>query len=55
MELKYQSDEIDLVTVIKKLLENRLGLGLIVHKFENGNWIEFYNDSRRMKYKEFED
>ncbi|WP_299890694.1 hypothetical protein [uncultured Lacinutrix sp.] len=53
-ELKYKGMDIDLTIVIQKLIKSKLRLGLIVQKFEDGYWIEKYNDAKRMKYKEFD-
>ncbi len=53
-ELKYKGIDIDLTSVIQNLNKNKLRLGLIVQKFEDGYWVEKYNDSKRIKYKEFD-
>ena len=52
-ELQYEGMDIDLRNVIRNLIKNKFRLGLVVQKFENGYWAEKYNDSLRMKYKEF--
>lgn len=53
-ELQYEGMDIDLRNVIQTLIKNKFRLGLVVQKFENGCWIEKYNDAQRMKYKEFD-
>ncbi|TCI90613.1 hypothetical protein [Tenacibaculum sp. M341] len=53
-ELQYEGTDIDLRNVIQNLIQNKFRLGLVVQKFENGYWTEKYNDSQRMKYKEFD-
>lgn len=53
-ELQYVGTDIDLKRIIQKLIANKFRLGLTVHEFEEGHWIEKYNDSRRMLYKEFD-
>ncbi|MEC3907437.1 hypothetical protein VOI54_10435 [Tamlana sp. 2201CG12-4] len=53
-ELKYIGKQIDLKKVILNLIKNKFRLGLIVQRLDRGNWIEIYNDSHRMKYKEFD-
>lgn len=50
MELKTQSDDFDMDSIIKKLVEMRFRLGLNVTKYSNGQWIDLYNDSRRTLY-----
>jgi hypothetical protein len=53
-ELTYTGEDIDIKKVIQNLIKNRLRLGLVVQKFENGYFIEVYNDAHRMRYKEYE-
>ncbi|WP_298508942.1 hypothetical protein [uncultured Kordia sp.] len=53
-ELQYEGMDIDLKSIVQNLIKNKLRLGLIVQKIENGHWVEKYNDVKRMKYKEFD-
>ncbi|NME71075.1 hypothetical protein [Flammeovirga aprica] len=53
-ELHYFGIDINLNVVIQNLIKNKFRLGLNVQKFENGYWVEKYNDAKRMKYKEFD-
>jgi len=51
MELKVQSDNFDIDSIIKNLVKMGFRLGLIVTKYSDGSWIDLYNDSRRTLYK----
>lgn len=53
-ELQYEGIDINLRSIIQNLVKNKFRLGLIVQKFEKGYWVEKYNDSKRMEYKELD-